>query len=517
MMKLHFSEASAKRRRQILHLLFQTVAALAVAVLWQLVLIDSAAHAEALRQPQPLSQADTTPLCRFGVNVSGNSSTNISSFDTNALRIGWYIDYIATTAPARPNGAEYAPVIRLAQDVVNNTYSYSPNGDALTQAIAANPGADWFIGNEPDRRTFQDEMLPHLYARAYHDLYQLIKAADLTAHIFAGSIVQPTPLRLQYLDLILSSYSQQFGELMPVDGWAIHNFILNEASCAHFPASQCWGAEIPPGINATQGLRLVVGDNDNFELFKQQIVRFRQWMQSRGYNEKPLYLSEYGVLMPNIFKPPDDFPPSRVNAFMTKTFDYLLNTTDPITGNPHDNYRLVQRLSWYSTNDNVAFNGYLFVRDAANAPYHLSTMGQNFATYTAALTQTTDLYPVQITADPPAPLVASGNVTFTLKAQIANSGNGTGAQTATVRFYDKNPAAGGIQIGQDQSVTLSGCGDNSAAVVQWPNVAPGDYSVYVSVDPDAALGETNEQNNTRTKASFLLLISFSCPLSSAMC
>jgi len=499
-MRLYFSAACSKRNW--LRLFCQTVAALAVAVFWQLLLLDTSVHAQALGQPQPLAQADTSPLCRFGVNVSGNSNTTVSSFDINALRIGWYIDYKASAAPAHPNGAEYAPVIRLAQDVANNTYSYSPNGVALTQAIAANPGADWFIGNEPDRRTFQDEMLPELYARAYHDLYQLIKAADPTAHIFAGSIVQPTPVRLQYLDLILSSYTEQFGQLMPVDGWAIHNFILNEASCAHFPSSQCWGAEIPPGINATQGLRLVVGDNDNFELFKQQIVRFRQWMQTRGYSEKPLYLSEYGVLMPNIFRPPDDFPPSRVNTFMNKTFDYLLNTTDPVTGDPHDNYRLVQRLSWYSTNDNVSFNGYLFVRNAPNAPYQLSEMGQNFATYTAALQPETDLYPVQLTTDPPAPLFDSGNVTFTLKAQIANSGNNTSAQTATVRFYDKDPAAGGTQIGQDQSVTLSGCGDNTTATVQWPNVAPGEHQVYVSVDPDAGLGETNEQNNMRSQSVF---------------
>lgn len=52
---------------------------------------------------------------------------------------------------------------------------------------------------------------------------------------------------------------------MPVDGWSIHNFILNEVSCDYDPGN-CWGAGIPPGINADVGEVLDVQDNDNMDL-----------------------------------------------------------------------------------------------------------------------------------------------------------------------------------------------------------------------------------------------------------
>lgn len=477
---------------------FSPLAAIALALIGQWALAPSPAMAAELDSAKLTPMGPTlatagAPLCRFGAN---NSDAPITSFDTAALRIGWYIDYQAAAAPAQPNGIKYAPLIHL-QQTGPASYTYSPNGGGLQQAIAGNPGADWFIGNEPDRIDFQDDMEPAVYALAYHDLYTLIKTADPTAHIIAGSIVQPTPLRLQYLDKVLASYFTQFGQALPVDGWAIHNFILNEASCAHYKDNAvCWGADIPPTIDAIDGLRIQVRDNDNFDLFKQQIVRFRQWMKSRGYGDKPVYLSEYGVLMPNIFSPPDDFPPSRVNAFMNKTFDYLLNTTDPLTGDPADGYRLVQRLSWYSMSDNVNFNGYLFERNSTTDPYHLSEMGSNYAAYTAPLTTTADFAPVQLMTTPSAPLAKDGKTTLTLKARIANSGNAATGQSAIVRFYDKNPAQGGVQIGTDQTVTLAGCGATADVTVQWPNVVPASYQVYVNIDPGNTT-ETNKVNNVR--------------------
>ena len=65
----------------------------------------------------------------------------------------------------------------------NNGFAYTPSGAALTNAIANNPGARWLIGNEPDRRTsIQDNVEPHIYAGAYHELYYLIKAHSVTLY-----------------------------------------------------------------------------------------------------------------------------------------------------------------------------------------------------------------------------------------------------------------------------------------------------------------------------------------------
>ncbi len=462
------------------------VAALATAVFL--------ASRPAAAQTSPvIAAADSAaPLCRYGVNVI--SGQTFIDHDAGPLRMGWYLNYMATSNTNQPPDAEFVPVIRLSQ-TTETGFAYTPSGAALTNAIANNPGARWLIGNEPDRRTsIQDNVEPHIYAAAYHELYYLIKQADPTARIIAGTIVQPTPLRLRYLDMVLNSYHQAFGEAMPVDGWSIHNFILNEVSCAYDPGN-CWGAEIPPGIDEPFGEIVSVEDNDNFDRFKERVVRFRQWMKDRGYREKPLYLSEYGILMP----PDYGFEAPRVNAFMNKTFDYLTTAASATLGYPADGNRLVQKWSWYSATDQN-YNGWLF--DPGNG--QLTAMGQNYAAHTAAVTAQNDLSPWQLTTRPGSPHYAGTPLTLQLQTVVSNAGN-LAAKTgpAVVRFYNGNPAQGGQQIGADQVVSVAGCGSSATATVNWPNVGPGTYRIYVVVDATSAIAETYEANNTQ---SFTVLV-----------
>ena len=432
---------------------------------------------------------DTAPLCRFGVNVTAN----IDNFDTPALRMGWYLDYTARVNPSKPGGTDYMPMVRLQQVWAGgertDDYTYSPSGSALANAILGNPGVIWIIGNEPDRIDVQDDMEPHVYAAAYNELYHLIKTADPTARIAAGTIVQPTPVRLLYLDMILSSYVEQFGKPMPVDAWNIHNFILNEVSC-DYDDTRCWGAEIPPGVNADFGERLTIDDTDNMELFAERIIRFRQWMKNRGYGHLPLYLTEYGILMP----PDLGFPAERVNAFMNASYDYMLTAKDPLLGYAADDYRLVQNWSWFSIYD-PGFNGDLFNPDP---PYDMTAVGQNFADYTAVIPNEVDLYPWKINSISD-PVVSNGQpVTLTLAATIANSGNLTQPSgPALVRFYDGDPQNGGVQIGSDQFVSVAGCGQTDVATITWADVAPGTHTVYVWVDPNNEISETDIANNIR--------------------
>lgn len=430
------------------------------------------------------AQADAqTPLCRFGVNVTGD----VLDVDTSQLRMGWYVDYRAQANPPHPNGAAYVPTIRLTQ-VGANDYTYRPSGVTLRNVIAGNPGAAYLIGNEPDRIDFQDDVEPHIYAAAYHELYHLIKAEDPTAIILAGTIVQPTPIRLQYLDMILDSYQDTHGVPMPVDGWSIHNFILNEVSCDYDPGN-CWGAEIPPGIDADFGEILTIEDNDNIDLFIERIERFRQWMADNGYRNKPLYLSEYGVLMPDWL----GFDEARVNTFMTATFDYMLNATSSTTGYPADGNRLVQYWSWYSTLD-TSFNGNLF-NPNNNA---ITLMGQNYADYVAPLSEPVDVLPTQFDLSPGTPLATSGPVDITVSAIIANAGSST---TPTgqldVRFYLGDPADGGTQLGSTQTVNLSG-GQNTTVSAEWNGVSSGVYDLYVTVEH--APGECSIINNTAQRS-----------------
>ena len=420
-------------------------------------------------------------LCRFGVGAG----SDIASYPVNSLRTGWYIDWGATMHPARPGGIAYLPMIQLKQSGLDS-YSYAPNGDVLSATIVANPGSLWLIGNEPDRRWWQDDLEPRVYAQAYHDLYYLIKSVDSTAQIAAAGIVQPTPLRLQYLDMVLNDYETRYGEPMPVDVWNIHAFILRERSCDAFP-EDCWGAEIPPGITATQGMLYGIQDNDNLDIFRQNIQSFRQWMADKGYQDRPLIITEFGVQMP----PDYGFPPNRVNAFMDATFSYLLTMTSTL-GYPADGYRLVQRWAWYSLTDNN-FNGWLF--DPATKAR--TVFGNNYADYTAPLTATVNLAPVKLWTDPASPISSSAPVTLTLYAQIVNNGNIGTSAPALARFYNGNPNQGGVQVGSDQIVpVLDGCASSAAVHATWNNVVSGTYQVYVVVDPFNSIAETNEADNT---------------------
>jgi hypothetical protein len=424
-------------------------------------------------------------FCRFGVNVN----QLFSSLMIEELPLGWYVDYRASATPESPQGAKYVPIIRLSQTGPNaSDFTYNPSGAELMSTIAGNPGGDWFIGNEPDRRDFQDDMEPHVYAAAYHELYHLIKTADPTARIFAGTIVQPTPLRLQYLDMVLDSYELQNGGVpLPADGWSIHNFILNEVSC-DYDDTNCWGAEVPPGINAPFGQIIAINDNDNINMFQERIVAFRQWMFDNGYGSLPLSVSEYGVLMPEWL----GFPATRVNTFMNASVDYMLSATDPVLGDPHDGRRLVQNFSWYSTGaPNDPFNGYLF--EGTNPPWHLSSMGENYAALIAEQEKAIDYYPTSLISKT---VSVSNSVTVTLEATIANSGNTTEPfHTVIVRFYNGDPDSGGTQLGSDQTVMLPGCGYHQTVSIDWPDPDAGDYQVFVVADASNLAYETNEQNN----------------------
>jgi CARDB len=433
----------------------------------------------------PLVIADYMPpegrLCRFGVGAP----TNIADYPVNGLRIGWYTNWGSSLKPARPGGIEYLQMVHLAQ-TGPATYTSSPTGSSLLATIAANPGALWVIGNEPDRRAVQDDLEPQVYAIAYHDLYYQIKNADPASRIVAGSIVQPTPLRLQYLDMVLQSYRTRYGgEQMPVDVWNIHAFILQEkscnASCPYDP--DCgWGAGIPPGISDCTGKTYTIEQNDDLAVFKQFIVDFRQWMAKNNYQDRPLIITEFGVLMPPDYGSPP-FGPPRVNAFMNATFDYLSTAAGPL-GYAADKGRLVQGWAWYSLTDRT-FNGWLFDSSTkARTAY-----GENFAAYTAGVKPHVNLTPVKVSVESRPPSV-------TLVASVANNGNVEFPATAVVRFYDGDPGKGGVQIGSDQLLPpVNGCANTASVRTPWTNATPGTATVWVVVDPQNAVTESDEGDN----------------------
>jgi hypothetical protein len=437
------------------------------------------------------------PNCRFGMGQSGPAS-----YDVAPLNLGWYLDWHTALAPIRPNGAEYYQVVTI-KTTVNGGFTFSPPTATLQAAVLANPGAVWLIGNEPDSPV-QDNLLPETYAQAYHHLYTLIKDYDTTAQIGAGGIVQPTPLRFQYLDRVLAAYQAEYSQTLPADLWNVHSYILREIT-ADDPwvisdPTQYWGALVPPGSNTTRGELYTLSQMYSQSIFRQRLIEFRSWMAHKGYRDVPLVITEYGTLFP--YPPYIDGDPyvdennvpmteARTAAFMTGTFNALQTLIDPGLGYRYDGGRLVQRWAWYSADD-VIYGGILFY----TTTHALNPLGQIFAAHTNMITPTVDLFPV---VDPVTVPWEGVPLSVTLTAVVANQGNISASHTITVTFYAGSSGSGSpIGVVVLPAGKLPGCGGAVQIDITWPLATPGVHPFLVNVESSEAGGESNLSNNVAT-------------------
>lgn len=330
-----------------------------------------------IAQPPPLPQPYRA---RWRAGVGIPDSGNPQAFQWTEPRPGWYLNWhFATTledAPTLAAPLPYAtddpgpiPDYLLTEFVIPDdaatgmeyvpmVYNLSVATDTLTSLVQALPGRVWLLANEPDVR-WQGNLKPEEYARGFHRVATLIRATDPTAQIAIGGITQVTPLRLAYLDRVWESYTEQFGNTLPVDIWNIHVFILQEKR-------DDWGVDIPPGFEQVEsGTLWEIEDHDSLELIEAQIRAMRAWMRARGEQDKELWITEYGILMPAEF----GFSEERVAAFMADSFRLFDSLRDPQLGLPTDEHRLVQRWVWFSTGYPLYPTGDLF--DLDGRPTHL--------------------------------------------------------------------------------------------------------------------------------------------------
>jgi hypothetical protein len=425
---------------------------------------------EAVVLPGICSQSD-----RFGFSTEHDQ---ILHCDPTPLYAGWYHNFGIWATPPHPADMAYAQTIRISQGPRDEYRACSPSCPMwtdLVQVIVENPGALWFIGSEPDQSTVQDNVTPARYAEIYAEIYSFLKERDPTCLVGIGGVVQPTPIRLLYLDLILQEYrDQNNGAPMPIDVWNTHNYVLREK--LYPPPGQqcddCYGAGIPPGITATYGITVGIlydyWEHDQLDPcdpvqfpwvphcadkigWKQQLINLRQFMAERGYRDRPLVISEYGILMPAMY----NFPYARVETFMRATFDWLLNTTDSQIGYPSDGNHLVQAWNWYPFVTDT-FGGYPL---EANLLYPTSALltpvGAAFRAYTELLTTalpgTVDLKPLSVQDGPPVP-DGNGHVNVTITADIQNKGA---------------VASGSVLVGFERDGSL-------VRTIEVPSIAPGE-------------------------------------------
>ncbi len=366
----------------------------------------------------------------------GSGWRPIASYqDIRELNAGWYTNWGVSVNPSRPLGIQYVQMVRVHQKLTCEhfttadrvqcpyasppAYDRSPDDATIIAAARANPGSTWVIGNEIDRVDFegggQDEILPEVYALAYHSTYNLIKSADPTAKVAIGGIIQFTPLREQYLNRIWDAYRAKYHTNMPVDVWNMHNFIGPEVCQMEprngVPTRICYGMAIPPGFSGTwetlkNGLKVehaaYFGENWRVihrETFAAQIRGMRKWMKDHGQDNKPLIITEYGVLWGSLC-PASEHPtqkardaciagfgqnyvnledPAVIHDFMLWTFDFFRTERD-CSLTTYDDCRLVQQWAWYGLEDaSWGFNPHAFLLNPANN--RLSMAGQAYAAY----------------------------------------------------------------------------------------------------------------------------------------
>lgn len=83
----------------------------------------------------------------------------------------------------------------------------------------------------------------------------------------------------------------------------------------------------------------------------------------------------------------------------------------------------------------------------------------------------------------------------TLSAQIHNAGE-LAATAVTVRFFEGDPTAGGVQIGGDQAIASLRAGTNTTVSVSWPVPLYATPAIYVVVDPDGVAPDRDRANNS---------------------
>jgi len=278
---------------------------------------------------------------RFGVGVAtqnmidGSTTTNLDDFEGyrpgdepwNPLGLGWYFNWNwrhgALRDPQSGQTIEYMPLVggwspgvhpSLAQIQARIDEAPELFGDYTT----------WLIGNEI---IWDDQRTPEQYAQDYHEFYYGLKAINPTYQVANGSVITSvyydrpgftgTPYEL--LDAIRAAYQTLYGEEWPVDVWNIHPYVWTKPSVEEELAD-----------------------------FENQLNTFRDYMASIGQQDKPLIITEYGLL--------DYHDEDRMIQYLRGSFKILLSKGHP-NGMPADEGRWVQRWAWFVNNNHVWYAG----------------------------------------------------------------------------------------------------------------------------------------------------------------
>ncbi len=510
----------------------------------------------------PMSQPDSLPVanqpsnCRFGVAYIAEGAGSDAWIPT--LGAGWlanfswyeiqnpYADYVSTIRVTQILGGGGARLDEYAVYPPMTDYyeEYGQIIPGLETFVKMSPGRLWMIGNEIEiDNQRQDNIMPDLYARAYHEIYHYIKSIDPTAKIAIGSVTMGTPGRIQYLDIIWDTYKELYGTDIPVDVWNVHIYILAERT----PGNEYGPGKIALGTDPNLAIYTSANqpdrcpqpglpdtwdndprhdvycrsERDSIRIFSDQLYRIRRWMKDHGQQDKPLIVSEFGSLAaydPNHLpgtcgsSEPDEFGqcmvPERVTDFLVGTTRLMNELKDYELGYPKDDHRLIQQWLWYSlytpffigNSSNLLVPNYQALPGGSEEA--LTLVGQAYRQEALSNSNPANLVP----GDAPSPLVFvdkpgdTADVTITVPYHNTGSLNVTGG--FEVVFYGDpftTQPIGWTSVDPTLTGSINGCnweGEGSDSVsVTLSGLGVGEHPYWVHLDVGNRINETSEADN----------------------
>lgn len=240
-------------------------------------------------------------------------------------------------------------------------------------------------------------------------------------------------------------------------------------------------------------------------IFKDQVFAMRRWMKQHGYQNKPLIVTEVGILYPERFENGEPFRDElgntytrqRVNQFLTNTSAFLETAADQSLGYPQDNYKLVQQWAWFSMyTDGVTGSGSNLLKDGwethgLGSESALNSTGFTFRREATNQPLVANLMLESLTSTP-----STNGVRLT--AMIRNNGNIAVENGYRVTFYADAALTKPIGSQTIQPI-LHGCATSVDTVsVNWIPPRTGWQGVWVKVDSAETVTETSERDNVKT-------------------
>lgn len=185
----------------------------------------------------------------------------------------------------------------------------------LAKVLAEHPGSWWLVGNEPND-PHQDNLSPGAYALFYHRFFTDARRMDPSCRLATAGIANAD---WGWAQAFRERYRSEYGQYPAVDAWNIHNYLLDPA-----------------------------GDPYDVGTFRRRILDFRRWMAEVGEGDKPLFLTEFGVLYQAGATGRDAEDAERVITFMRDTVSWLSETDH------------VQCWAWFANYTGGQFNGDLY-------------------------------------------------------------------------------------------------------------------------------------------------------------